>query len=206
MLFDYPAASEKARWRLSQTYGLTGPCQERLGAFIVYCGMFENFLERAIWAVKGEDPRDTFPSTDSKPVSALIGSYAKAAELRPDLAEVIGLTCDVSTDLMRYRNAIAHGFLMPGRDSAWFITNTRWQGEHRKKQSQDAHADENFLDLAVYSASSIARAVIAVFFSITKPSEHPVEAAIACLGDLRRARSMAHELRHHAALFNSEKY
>jgi len=86
------------------------------------------------------------------------------------------------------------------------MTNLSWHGEIRKRSSQDAHVNENLLDMAIYSAATISSTMQAIYHMFKKPEKYSATTVKRNIEPLNRARSMANELRHLAAFMESEKY
>lgn len=185
--------------------GISYVLQQRIGAFAVCWGMFESHLEGAIWALQEEDVKGARPSTDKMPSSEWLKVLAAGhVSLSPDANAVLSLAADAAENLMSYRHSLLHGMLVPIPGAPFFIRNPRWNGEMRKRESGDAHVDENLLDMAIEAAWILFRVAL-----LAKRALHDPSAATeleASKKEVRRARSFAGELRHLAALMNHEKY
>lgn len=192
--------------RISRT-GITPSLQERIGAFAVMWGLFETRLEGAVWALKEENVNGVRPSTDKSQVSDWIDVLAAGHKnLSEDANKVLKQAGHAAEDLMSYRHALFHGYLMafgkPGE--AMFLRNPMWNGEIRKREVGDAHVSDNLLDLALEAAWHLFGVAQTVPKAMTDPKE--AMALEAMKDDVRRVRSSASELRHLTAMVNSEKY
>ena len=167
---------------------------------------FENDLERALWRLTGEAPAGAIPSTDAKPVSFLIRRYRETGlELEgEEWRSVVNLLCDIARYLAEYRNAIAHGQLLPARVGGGLVLNATWHGEKRKRPPITAHIDERLVGImldALHELLIVLRAVIS--------GENAPNLDSRVLGRkqmLQRARSGAAEIRYLTEAVNSEKY
>jgi hypothetical protein len=167
--------------------------------------MFESHLEGAIWALKDEDVTNVRPSTDKMPPSEWLRVLAAGhGALSSDANDVLKLAAETADNLMSYRHSLLHGMLVPIPGAPFFIRNPRWNGEVRKRESGDAHVDENLLDMAIEAAWILFRVAL-----LTKRAPRDANAATeleTMANEVRRARSFAGELRYLAALTNHEKY
>ena len=147
------------------------------------------------------------PSTDKMTVvewiQALGNPSTKVSEGGQALLREASLA---AVDLMEYRHAVVHGWLVPSPLGPSFIRNPRWKGEIRikRKASNEAHVDKNLLDMAIDTAWVLC----AVVFSVRAACENSSElgALLDLRQDVARARSQASELRHLTALMEHEKY
>jgi hypothetical protein len=202
----HTAAAMSVRDHLANR-GITKSSQERIGAFAICWGLFESSLETAVWALQNEEVNGVRPSTDKSHVSDWIAVQGNGNQDLPDATnEVLRIASIAAVDLMHYRHALMHGTLIafPGGRSAVFQRNPRWHGEIRKRESGDAHIDDNLLDLAIVSAWTLSG--VATFtskFSVDLASAANIEGLNE---DVKRAKSYAGELRHLTALMNHEKY
>lgn len=187
--------------------GISPAIQQRIGAFAVYWGLFESNLEPLVWALRNETVKGVRPSTDSTSVNEWIGVLKLGnAALPSEANEVLRRAAVAAENLMNYRHSLFHGALVafPGAASASFIRNPRWNGEVRKRPVGDAHVSENLLDMAIEAGWILLRVVLTA-------RELPENTAVALRlkemdRDVRRADSLAGELRHLVALMNHEKY
>lgn len=186
-------------------WGFPPEVRERIGAFAVIWGVFETRLETTIWALRGEKVADQRPSTDRTSV----GEWIDALQIRsPNLPlegqDVLCLAAPAAKDLMHYRHALFHGWLLPFPSMPMFIRNPAFSGENRKRPRGEAHVDENLLDMAIDAAWVLSRVVIEAHGACKDPS-HLTKLTSLKL-DVQRAGDEAKELRHLAAFAVSEKY
>jgi len=182
--------------------GMSSEVQQRIGAFIVVWGMFETNLEVALWALCDEEVAGVRPSTDKTRVGQWIDILANGSpKFNPEIQDLLRITALTAKDLMEYRHAIVHGWLMWGTT---FIRNPRWHGEVSNRTSSDAHVDENLLDIALDAAWTIYR-VVYVTRIICANSGLP-ENLLTLKPDVIRAQSISSELRNLTELMNHEKY
>lgn len=185
--------------------GITYVLQQRIGAFAVCWGMFEAHLEGAIWALKDEQVRGTRPSTDRAPVSEWLKVLEAGHDNLPSgCNDVLKLAAETAQNLMSYRHSLLHGILVAIPGTPFFIRNPRWNGEIRKRESGDAHIDENLLDMAIGAAWILFR--VAVLAKQARQDKGVATQLEGMKEEVNRARSFTGELRHLAALMNHEKY
>ena len=192
--------------RLEKHYGMSRATLERIGAFIVMWALFENQLETALWRLTGENPNGVRPSTDAVPVTALISRFREetSGAAGDDWRMVVDLICETAGCLAEYRNAIAHGQLLPASVGGGSILNARWHGEQRKREPVTAHLDENLVGSMLDALQELLICMQAIVFDDAPPFSNP--RILERQQPLRRARSLAGEIRHLTALMNHEKY
>jgi hypothetical protein len=191
---------------LDTNYGLIGPTLERIGAFVVMWATFELDLERALWRLTGEEPDGKVPTTDAVPVSRLIARFRETGVKLEgeDWQSLVNLLCDTAGYLAEYRNAIAHGRLLPARVGGGLLLNAAWHGERRKRSPVTAHIDERLVGIMLDALYELLIVMQVVASGDTAPN---LDRRI--LGRkqmLQRARSGAGEVRHLTEAVNSEKY
>ena len=202
-----PKHKEQARTDLDRLkrWGFPPEVQQRMGVLGIVWGVFETNLENTLWALHEEDVAGVRPSTDKSTVSDWIKAFGEGSKkFDQEVQDLLRLASLTATDLMEYRHALVHGWLIPFPSGPTFIRNPRWNGEMRKRQSSDAHVDENLLDMAIDAAWVLCHAVFATRSACKDLSES--KHLLSLKTDLARARSQASELRHHTALMNYEKY
>jgi hypothetical protein len=174
----------------------------RIGAFGVLWTVLESTLEQLVWILTEENVQGARPTTDKTTVSDWIKILGKGAKwLTPEANQVLSETADAAFNLMEYRHALVHGWIVPFQYAPFFVRNPSWNGERRRRPSNDAHIDENLLEMAISSASTL-NAVAATLKAAPKDS-----ARLIALGtSVRNAKSMANELRHLSELVFHEKY
>lgn len=185
--------------------GFSGNVQRKIGAFVVVWAMFEASLERAVWAIRAENVKGVFPSTDKPPVSEWIKTIRKhPTNLHPKAQELIKLATTVAEDILEYRNSIAHGHVVPYGDSASFMRNPKWHGERRTRPSSEAHVDENLLDMALDTVGVLHRFCLQI--QVVCAGQANIQKLLDFQSDITRVKSQAGELRHLSALMNHEKW
>jgi len=191
---------------LEKSYGMPRATLERIGAFVVMWACFENHLERALWRLTGENPSGKIPTTDAVPVSKLIGRFREVGgSLEGDeWQNVVTMLCDTADCLAQYRNALAHGQLLPASVGGGTILNSGWYGEQRKRAPVTAHIDENLVGLMLDALHELLIPMQTIAFGDTAPNSEPK--IIGRQDELRHARSIAQEVRHLTEAINSEKY
>lgn len=186
-------------------WGFPPEVQQRIGALAVVWSVFESNLETTLWALREEKVSGVRPSTDKTSVGQWINAMAECSvKFSNETQDVLHLAVLAAKDLMEYRHAVVHGWLIPSETMPTFIRNPSWNGELRKRTSNDAHVDENLLDMAIDTAWTLCRVVFQTRDACTDPDK---ESSLAALKpEVVRARSQANELRHLTALMNHEKY
>lgn len=176
-----------------------------MGALAVVWGVFESNLETTLWALRGEQVKGERPSTDRTSAGDWIKELGGAwPQLPPEAQEVLSLASLAAFDLMEYRHALMHGWMLPDTTMPAFIRNPRWNGEIRKRPSHDAHVDANLLDMALDCAWVLCRFVFATRDACADRAK--LKALMALKPDITRVRSQVNELRHLTELMNHEKY
>jgi hypothetical protein len=204
---NIPKHTERSRTVLDRLAGWGFPpeVQQRMGALGIVWGVFETNLESTLWAFHDEDVAGVRPSTDKLTVSDWIKAFGEGSKtFDKDVQVLLQLASLTANDLMEYRHALVHGWLIPFPSGPTFIRNPHWNGELRKRESNDAHVDENLLDMAIDAAWVLCDVVFAARAACKDSSK--VQRLLAVKTDLTRARSQASELRHLTALMNHEKY
>lgn len=170
--------------------------------FVVAWGLFETNLEPTLWALRDENVKDVQPSTEKQSMSDWIkGMKSSAPKLQSKSAqEVFIKAADAAENLLEYRNAIIHGWLIGLGSPTAFIRNPSWNGERRSRKTSTAHVDENLLNMAIDSAWVL----YAVSFK-ARGADGASELA-ALKSDVNRAWSQSGELRNLAELISHEKY
>ena len=186
-------------------WGFPPEVQQRMGVLGIVWGVFETTLESTLLALRNESVSGVRPSTDKTTVSEWIKALGEAAtEFEHDVQDQLHLTSLAANDLMEYRHALVHGWLIPFPAGPTFIRNPRWNGELRKRPSSDAHVSENLLDMAIDTAWVLCRVIHATRAACIDASK--VQRLLALKPEIARARSQASELRHLTDLLNHEKY
>lgn len=191
---------------LDSNYGLAGATLERIGAFVIMWATFENDIERALWRLTGETPDGKVPTTDAVPVSRLITRFRETGLSLEgeDWRSVVNLMCDTATYLAEYRNAIAHGRLLPASVGGGLLLNAAWHGEKRKRPPVTAHIDESLVGIMLDALHELLIAMRAVASGETAPNSD--RRILSRRQMLQRARSGAGDIRYLTEAVNSEKY
>lgn len=183
--------------------GVSVECQRLLGALVAYVAQFERLIELGNWAVlEVREVAGVRPETDKGTVSDIIQGIQLRKKARDgSLGQAIDLTCQVATDLLAYRNAIAHGWLMPsGGGRPYFASNVAFHSERRRRSRQDAHITEELLEKAVDSAFCICFSARRIFLACSGPNPFDMDAMADFIAPLERAASQAAELKSMSAL------
>ena len=193
--------------KLEGNFGLTRGMQHRIGLLVIAWGMYECNLELLLWAIKGENPAGIKPSTDAKPVSDWINRLRNDSKaLHERLANGAAIICDCADDLLTFRNAIVHGWLVPVEvGGPLFLNNPRWFSD-RKRPSTEAHISDQLLDMGIECADILLEGVARISASIADQINFESHFPLAILDKLRHAQSMAHEIRYLTSMMNFEKY
>jgi|GEM_PF-1452448 len=202
-----PSHVENAAHILTRLIGWGFPpeVQQRLGALAVVWGVFEANLETTLWALRGEQVKGARPSTDKTSVTDWIKELGQTwPRFTPLANEVFRAASLAAFDLMEYRHAVMHGWMLPSSTMPTFIRNPAWNGEVRKRPSHDAHVDANLLEMALDGAWVLCRLVFAAREACTDPAK--IKAVEALKREVTRVRGQVSELRHLTSLMNSEKY
>lgn len=187
------------------SWGFPPEVQQRIGALAIVWGIFESNLETTLWALRGDEVAGDRPWTDKKQVSDWINQLGKDwPQLPTEAQDVLRVASPAAYDLMEYRHAVVHGWMLPSPTMPTFIRNPGWYGEKRKRPSHDAHVDENLLDMAIDSTWILCQVVFAARAACTEPAK--VVNLSGLKQDVSRARCQANELRHLTELMNHEKY
>src|SRR4051812_9786885 len=115
-------------------WGFPPEVLQRIGALAVVWGVFEVNLETTLWALKGEQVNGTRPSTDGTSAADWIKELGTTwPQLPPEAQELFSLASLAAFDLMEYRHALMHGWMLPDATMPTFIRNPTWNGEIRKR-------------------------------------------------------------------------
>lgn len=186
-------------------WGFPPEVQQRIGAFGVVWGVFETNLETTLWTLRDEEVTGIRPSTDKVSISQWIDAIAEdSSKLGTEAQSVLHLAAGAAKDLMEYRHALIHGWLLPFQSMPTFIRNPVWNREKRRRPTTDAHVDENLLDMAIDAAWTLCRVIFATKAACEGANQPEKLAALR--RDVMRAASEANELRNLTALMNHEKY
>ncbi|PZR09186.1 MAG: hypothetical protein DI532_20525 [Azospirillum brasilense] len=184
--------------------GLPSDVQHRLGTLAVVWNLFETRLERALWALRDEQVAGTRPWTDRNQVSTWIAELARDhGRLPGEALEVLRIASEAAFDLMEYRHAVLHGWLLPMPPSAIYVRNPSLRGEVRRRPGHAAHVDANLLDMAIDAGWTLAKVVIAT--EVASVGEEGVHHLVQQLPKVRSARLQLAELRNLTSYMNHEK-
>ncbi len=191
---------------LETRYGVARTTLEKIGAFVVMWATFESDLEQALWRLTGEVPHDKVPTTDTVPVSRLIAQLREVG-LRlegEDWRSIVNLLCDTAKNLAEYRNALAHGRLLPASVGGGLVLNAAWHGEQRKRPLVTAHIDDRLVGIMLDALHELLIAIRAVASDQTAPNIDP--RVLGRRQMLQRAHRGTGEVRYLTEAVNSEKY
>lgn len=194
---------------LENYFGFTPAVLQRVGAFVVFWGIFESYLELATLALMGEKlEKDQRPRTDCLQATQLIAQFRSSSDKYiPEVIEAVRKVSETADDLLVFRNAIMHGrAIPPPAGGPKFINNAAWFGEKRKRPVSEAHINERLLDMAIECATGLSAATFTIHMAALEPKENQLVFVSQIMAKIRAASSQANELRHLAALMNSEKY
>jgi hypothetical protein len=173
---------------------------ERIGAITVGWAMFEHYLEMAIWVLSNEDVRGAFPTTDRMQSKEKISRFlALAQNVGGDKWKAfVELAARLMNDVLSFRNALSHGHPAPGSS----ISNVRWRGEKRRRDSSQAHYE-------IWTTGCVVEGIdvlLKVVANIDRPwPDLDFERILANETHLRRIASMVGEAAHLTAYMNHEK-
>lgn len=150
--------------QLDEAWGINLIVGQKVASLVALFGSVEYHLERAIWKLKGIDPKGTRPETDGKMVSAMIEMVEQIAATMPSDTERGMLTtwCAACRSGFTIRNNISHGVPSRVGTTLVFARNPQWHGEQRKKSFGDFWADEYTLDLVRHSFATLLRVIVQV--------------------------------------------
>jgi hypothetical protein len=198
---------EQSEGEIARLYrlGLTPTMLMKIGAFVVTYGLFETNLERALWALTGEDVNGVRPFTEKLSAAKWIERLGEGhAEFSPACNQVLHTASLAAADLSAYRNSLIHGHLLAIGGVPSFLSNPAWHGEVRNKSHGDAYIKEPTIDMMIFAAAVLHRVSRHAVKAVASPEHRDlIEKA---KDDVQRARSYANEIRHLCALMNHEKY
>ncbi len=147
-----------------------------------------------------------FPTTDAKPVSVLIERFREVGLKLDgeDWRDAVNQLCDTAKILADYRNAIAHGKLLPATVGGGLVLNSAWHGELRKRTPVIAHVDERLVGIMLDALHELLIVMSAVASGQTAPNIDP--RVLGRRQMLQRAQNGAGEVRYLTEAMNSEKY
>ena len=141
--------------------GVVGP---KLASIIVFAANIEYYLERAIWALNGIDPKGVRPETDASPITNLIAMLEEhAASVTDDTGRgLLETWCQAARPGFVIRHDIAHGVSLRMGATLVLSRNPRWHGEIRKREFSDLWCEPYTLDLIRESFATLLRIIIAI--------------------------------------------
>jgi hypothetical protein len=193
---------------LVEFFEFTPAILQRIGAFVIYWGIFEGNLELATWVLMGEKPeKGKRPITDCMQITQLIAQFRSASDGHiPEIIKAVRVISDTADDLLVFRNAIIHGrAIAPPAGGPKFINNAAWFDEKRKRSVTEAHISEHLLDTAIECITAIRNATFEVHWAGLQPKEEQISYVSHIVAVLRTARSQANKLGNFAALMTLEK-
>ncbi|MBB3473485.1 hypothetical protein [Sphingomonas sp. BK345] len=171
---------------LQSALGLTPETGLGIAAIVSFAGAIEYHLERAIWRMRGVEPRGVRPDTDARMVSDLIAMLEREAATRDgEAGRLLRTWCAAARAGFTVRHNIAHG--VPGRigDTLAYMRNPRWEGEMRKREFGDFWANPHALDLVREAMATLLRIIAALSGDGADPSAIATAAALRAVGDAR---------------------
>lgn len=190
-------------------FGLTPEILQRLGGFIVAWGLFESQLETMTLVAMGQKiQKGHRPITDCLQPSDLLTRFRKGTQsFLPETINAAEIFTDTAEDCLVFRNAIIHGRALPPRfGGPMFLNNAAWFGEVRKRPSTEAHISDRLLDMALECAGILILQGGHLQIAMLESEVNQIAIAKETIAPLRKASSMANELRHLSALMNDEHY
>jgi len=157
---------------LDDVWGVDLIVGQKLASLIALCGSMEYHLERAIWTLKGIDPKGVRPETDGKIITAMIDMVESSAKslTSDDARKMLTTWCTACRSGFIIRNNICHGVPTRTGSTLSFVRNPLWHGERRNKHPGDFWADAYTLDLVRNSFAVLLRIIVHV-----EKGEAPIE-------------------------------
>lgn len=157
---DHLSAFGRADALMAQM-GFTTEVALGIAAIISFAGGIEYHLERALWRIRGIDPKGMKPDTDTRMSGELIAMLEKVASNRAIDAERRFLLdwCEAARSAFTIRHNIAHGVPMRFGETLTFMRNPRWEGEQRRRAFGDFWADPHTLDLVKQAMATLLRII-----------------------------------------------
>jgi hypothetical protein len=178
--------------QLLEGLGLTPSVGQKIAAIITFAGGIEYYLERALWKLRGIDPKGRKPDTDAKPISDLIGMLEKfAVGLAPgNERTLLEVWCAAARSGFIVRHNIAHGVPTKMGQTLAYMRNPRWHGEVRKREFGDFWADEHTLTLVCEAMAALLRVIAQLSGEVTSPKDNETPPILRAV---RTARSVLGE-------------
>ncbi|MEI3805886.1 hypothetical protein V6R85_15305 [Agrobacterium sp. CCNWLW32] len=172
---------------LDEAWGIDLITGQKVASLVALFGAVEFHLERAIWKLKGIDPKGIRPETDGKRISAMIDMVEQIAVALPSDIEkgMLATWCAACRSGFTIRNNISHG--VPSRlgTTLVFSRNPQWHGEQRKKVFGDFWADVHTLDLVRQSFATLLRVIVHVEKCETSLESIGTKIVLRALGEAR---------------------
>lgn len=174
---------------------------EKIAAIIVFTANIENYLEQAIWQLRGGMGEG--PGTDAKPITELIGMMSKlsGAMAPSDHKSMLETWCTAAESGCVIRNNIVHGLTIRMETTVAFMRNTHWHGVSRKRPFGDLWADDSTLDMLRDSFAVLLR----IIWALAKGENDPSADGLA-MRALKEARSILGEFASQSYNPSFEKY
>ncbi len=172
---------------LQQRLGLTPSVGHQVAAIITFCGAIEYYLERALWKLRGIEPRGTRPDTDGRMISDLIAMLEQVAVGigAGDARTLLELWCVAARSGFIVRHNIAHDLPMKLGATLSYSRNPRWHGEIRKREFGDFWADEHSLNLTRQALAVLLRVIFQLSRDKVSFDAVASKAALKALGSAR---------------------
>jgi hypothetical protein len=196
---------EKAAEYLAFTerWGFKPEILQRIGAFLILCGLFETKVEVAVWSLRDEDVGNRRHSTDGSSIGEMIDALGKgSAKLNGGVRDLLNKTAATARDLGEYRRALIHGHIIPSYEMPSLFTEPTVARRGPEAEKREAFVTENLLNMAIDSAGILCRVVLAT--PTVGHSATDIKRLLALECDVSRAKSQAHELRRLAAMANDQ--
>lgn len=176
---------------LQSALGLTPAVGVKIAAIISFAGGIEYHLERALWRIRGIDPKGKKPDTDARMITDLITMLESAAAAQAnDERQLLQLWCAAARSGFTIRHNIAHGVPMRIGGALAYMRNPRWEGEQRKREFGDFWAEDNTLDLVREAMATLLRIIATLskddtdlLAVATQPALRALRAARSVLGE-----------------------
>lgn len=177
---------------LAAQLGLTPEVGVKIAAIITFAGAIEYYLERALWRLRGIEPKGIRPDTDTKPITDLIAMLDQHGAGLADNQQrsFVESWCAAARSGFIIRHNIAHG--LPGRlgETLTYMRNPRWEGEARKREFGDFWATSDTLVLVCDAMAALLRPIAQLTFGgtslktvATTKAQHALRSARAVLGE-----------------------
>lgn len=180
-----------------------------LGEIATLAGSIEFRVERIIWLLSSENVAGVYPTTDARPISALIISINNLSENITDISfrKTVKLWTAIATLAFRCRNSILHGLVVVyDEHNAEFKTNTSWEGEVRKRKRASFHLTDHTLGLLSEIFQLLYDNILATECILENRLNYRDFFTDNILQNMSKHYSIVNEIVDLAAAYSSEKY